>query len=93
VFGSFANDETKRLAQGYKSRRLPYSIQRVARRKLAQIQAVEHLYELAIPPGNKLEKLRGPRAGQYSIRINDQWRICFNWKEHWAYDIEIVDYH
>ena len=93
MFGTFANDETKRLAQGYKSRRLPPSIQRVAQRKLAQIQAVEHLHELAIPPGNNLEKLRGRRAGQYSIRINDQWRICFNWKEDRAYDIEIIDYH
>jgi proteic killer suppression protein len=94
VFGSFADDDTKNLALcGQISRRLPFNIQRVAQRKLAQIQAVTHLHELAIPPGNKLEKLRGPRAGQYSIRINVQWRICFSWKEHRAYDIEIVDYH
>ena len=68
-------------------------IERVARRKLEQLNAATRLDELRVPPGNRLEALRGDRAGQHSIRINDQWRVCFVWSEGDAYDVEIVDYH
>ena len=68
-------------------------IERVARRKLLQLHAVIRLRDLAAPPGNRLEVLRGKRAGQHSIRINDQWRVCFRWRDGDAYDVEIVDYH
>ena len=68
-------------------------IQRVAFRKLAILDAADVLPDLRVPPGNRLEKLAGRRAGQYSIRINDQWRICFVWRRGDAYDVEIVDYH
>lgn len=69
------------------------NIERVARRKLLQLHAVVSLSDLRIPPGNMLESLRGKRKGQYSIRINSQWRICFIWQEDGAYEVEIVDYH
>jgi proteic killer suppression protein len=62
-------------------------------RKLVAVDAADALNDLRIPPGNRLEKLRGSRAGQYSIRVNDQWRVCFHWKDGNAYDVEIVDYH
>ena len=75
------------------SRRLPHDVQRVARRKLEILDAAETLEDLRIPPANRLEKLHGKRAGQHSIRINDQWRPCFVWRETNAYDVEIVDYH
>ena len=68
-------------------------MQRVARRKLVQLDASEQLDDLRIPPENRLEKLRGDRAGYYSIRINDQWRICFRWRNGDAFDVAIVDYH
>jgi len=68
-------------------------MERLARRKLLYLHAAQRLEDLKIPPGNRLEQLRGNRAGQYSIRINDQWRICFSWKDNRAYEIEIVDYH
>ncbi|HEU5298760.1 MAG TPA: type II toxin-antitoxin system RelE/ParE family toxin, partial [bacterium] len=68
-------------------------VQRTARRKLAMIDAAETLQDLRVPPGNRLEKLTGDREGQYSIRINDQWRICFRWEGNNAYDVEITDYH
>ena len=71
----------------------PRNLWRIVRRKLDQINRVRELRELAIPPGNRLESLRGDRAGQYSIRINDQFRICFRWEEGDAYEIEITDYH
>lgn len=71
----------------------PSGLWAVARRKLTQINQVRELTELAVPPGNRLERLRGDRAGQYSIRINDQYRVCFRWKEGYADDIEITDYH
>ena len=71
----------------------PRNLWRIARRKLDQINRVRELRELAIPPGNRLESLQGDRAGQYSIRINDQFRICFRWEEGDAYEIEITDYH
>lgn len=78
-------------------RRLPSrrfrTIERVALRKLVQLHAAHELRDLAAPPGNRLEALHGKRKGQHSIRINDQWRICFRWKDGNAYDVEIVDYH
>jgi len=76
-----------------RSRKLPQNIQRVARRKLRQINNAETLNDLRIPPANRLELLKGNRAGQYSIRINDQWRICFVWQNSNAYEIAITDYH
>jgi len=75
------------------SPKLPAAIQRTARRKLIYLDDAEDLHDLMAPPGNRLEKLKGKRAGQYSIRINDQWRICFEWAENKAVNVEIVDYH
>ena len=89
---SFACAETENIFQGWRSRRLPADIQRTARRKLLQLQAATQLQEMTVPPGNRLEALKGGRAGQHSIRINDQWRICFRW-ESGAHEVEIVDYH
>lgn len=89
----FASKETKKLFQREASRALPTDIQRKARLKLEILDAVEKLDDLRVPPGNRLEKLSGNREGQYSIRINQQWRICFQWKNGDCYDVEIVDYH
>ena len=89
---SFADSETERLYLRFHSRRYA-AIERVAFRKLRQMDTVERIEELAEPPGNCLEKLRGDRAGQWSIRINDQWRICFEWRNGDAWKVEIVDYH
>ena len=90
---SFACPETERLFADEASRRLPTQIQRVARRKLLLLQQARRLDDLRAPPGNRLEALKGDRAGQHSIRINDQWRICFRWQGADAFDVEIVDYH
>ena len=90
---SFADPETERIFQGQVSRRLPVGIQRTARRKLLYLDDADDLRDLRAPPGNRLEKLRGDRAGQYSIRINDQWRVCFGWTGDRATDVGIVDYH
>lgn len=90
---SFASRETERIFNGQVSKKLPRDIQRTARRKLLYLQDATDLRDLLAPPGNRLEKLRGDREGQYSIRINDQWRICFRWQEDRALDVEIVDYH
>jgi len=90
---TFACKETKRLFERQFSHKLPQSIQRVARRKLEILDAAEVLRDLRIPPSNRLEKLSGNRKGQYSIRINDQWRICFEWRSGDAYNVEITDYH
>ena len=90
---SFASDETKKIFLGKASTKLPKDIQRTARRKLIYLDDAEDLQDLLAPPGNRLEKLKGKRAGQYSIRINDQWRICLNWMENKARNVEIVDYH
>jgi len=90
---SFASKETEKLFRRQFSRKLPQNIQRVARRKLEILDAAEALQDLRIPPSNRLEKLSGDKKGQYSIRINDQWRICFEWREDDAFDVEIVDYH
>jgi len=93
VILSFANDETKEIYLGQISNKLPKDIQRTARRKLIYLDDAEDLQDLLAPPGNRLEKLKGDRAGQYSIRINDQWRICFDWTDDKASNAEIVDYH
>jgi proteic killer suppression protein len=90
---SFADPEAERIFHGAVSRRLPSTIQKTARRKLLYLHNAQHLRDLLAPPGNRLEELRGDRAGQYSIRINDQWRICFRWVEGNARDVEITDYH
>jgi proteic killer suppression protein len=90
---SFEDRETERVFERRFSRRLPESIQRVAQRKLLILDAAETLQDLRVPPSNRLEKLSGDRQGQYSIRINDQWRICFVWHTGDAYSVEIVDYH
>lgn len=89
----FADRDTERLFQREPVRRLPTSLHRVMLRKLVQLDAAVALEELRIPPGNHLEKLRGDRDGQHSIRVNDQWRICFRWREGHAFDVAIVDYH
>ena len=89
----FANKETENLFRRRLSRKLPQDIQRTARMKLEILDAGEVLEDLTIPPGNWLEKLSGDRKGQYSIRINDQWRICFVWRNGDAFEVEIVDYH
>ena len=90
---SFASRVTERLFQRERVRGLPPNLLRVALRKLVQLDAATALDDLRVPPGNRLEKLRGDRAGQHSIRINDQWRICFRWRDGDAFDVEIVDYH
>ena len=90
---SFADSETERIFRGEVSRRLPPTIQKAARRKLLYLHSAQHLRDLFAPPGNRLEELRGDRAGQYSIRVNDQWRICFRRANGDARDVEITDYH
>jgi len=90
---SFASKETERLFRRQFSRKLPHDIQRRARVKLEIIDAADRLEDLRIPPSNHLEKLSGQRQGQHSIRINNQWRICFRWRNGDAYDVETVDYH
>ena len=90
---SFASDETQKIFLGQISRKFPKDIQRSARRKLIYLDDAEDLQDLLAPPGNRLEKLKGDRAGQHSIRINDQWRICFTWSDNKAKNVEIVDYH
>jgi proteic killer suppression protein len=90
---SFASDETEKIFRGQVSKKFPKDIQRTARRKLVYLDDAEDLRDLLAPPGNRLEKLKGHRAGQHSIRINDQWRICFKWSSNKAKDVEIVDYH
>lgn len=92
VILSFADAETQALAEGNPVRRFA-SFERVARRKLRQLEIAGRLDDLRIPPGNHLEKLRGDREGQMSIRINDKWRLCFTWTTSGARDVEIVDYH
>jgi toxin HigB-1 len=89
---SFTCPDTERLFQSLAVPRFK-NVERIARRKLLQLHAATELASLRIPPGNRLEPLRGNRQGQYSIRVNDQWRICFQWREDGAYGVEIVDYH
>ena len=90
---TFANKPTAAVFLGHPVLKLPREIQQTARRKLKQIDAVTVIDSLRIPPGNRLEPLKGNRAGQWSIRINDQWRICFRWEGGDAFDVEIADYH
>jgi proteic killer suppression protein len=90
---SFADRETESIWSGRRSRRLPIEIQAIALRKLRLINAANNLNDLRIPPGNRLEMLKGNRSGQHSIRINDQWRICFIWQEGEVHNVEIADYH
>jgi toxin HigB-1 len=92
MINSFTCDETEAL---FNSRNVPRfkNIERVARRKLLQLHAAVSLNNLKIPPGNHLEALKNDRLGQHSIRINDQWRLCFVWRDDGAHDVEIVDYH
>ena len=90
---SFKCMETQRIWNGLRSNSLPGDIQNRCLRKLRQLDTSENLDDLRNPPGNRLEKLAGDRAGQMSIRINDQWRICFAWKDGEAHRVEIVDYH
>ncbi|MFZ0199190.1 MAG: type II toxin-antitoxin system RelE/ParE family toxin [Candidatus Sulfotelmatobacter sp.] len=92
VIKSFRCAETERLHLRQRIRRF-HGIERVARRKLRQLDSATELRDLAAPPGNRLEELRGDRIGQHSIRINDQWRICFVWSDGNAHNVEIVDYH
>jgi len=90
---SFATRETLRLWEDGYSRRLPGEIQASAMRKLRSLDAAEQVDDLRMPPGNRLEALKGDREGQHSIRVNQQWRICFRWADGHAYDVEICDYH
>jgi proteic killer suppression protein len=93
VIASFRDAGTERLWRSGTSRRLPADLQRRAFRKLAILNAAVALDNLKVPPGNRLEALHGERAGQHSIRINDQYRVCFVWRDGNAFDVEIVDYH
>ena len=90
---NFADKETERIWAGEVSRRLPVEIQSIARRKLRMINNARRLDDLRIPPANRLEALKGRKKGQHSIRINDQWRICFRWNESGVANVGIVDYH
>lgn len=97
MIASFANEATEDIFDGRSTRRArgicPPKLWAVARRKLTQINRVTELQELAVPPGNRLEKLHGDREGQYSIRINEQYRVCFRWEDGDAHNVEITDYH
>jgi len=90
---TFRSREAERVWQGLVSRHLPRDIQQIARRKLRMLNNAAALSDLRVLPGNRLERLKGERRGQHSIRINDQWRVCFEWREGDAYEVEIVDYH
>ena len=90
---SFGNEETRLIYSLRRSRKLPSDIQQVALRKLRMINNATSLNDLRVPPANRFEKLTGDRTGQYSVRINDQWRICFSWEGTDAYEVEITDYH
>ena len=89
---SYADRDTQSLSMGHRVERFK-SFEQVARRKLRQLEVANTIWDLRVPPGNRLEKLKGSREGQMSIRINDQWRICFHWTSAGAADVEIVDYH
>jgi len=93
VIKSFADRDTERIFRGQRARRLLITIRKRAERKLLVLNAAENIQVLRVPPGNRLERLKGKRSGQYSIRINDQWRVCFVWRGGHAYKVEITDYH
>jgi toxin HigB-1 len=90
---SFKCSETERISKGFSSLKFPLNIQKKALDRLLQIKSASSTTDLKVPPGNRLEKLKGKRKNQFSIRINDQWRICFKWEGSEAIDVEIVDYH
>ena len=90
---SFRDKGTEKVFLRERSLKLPLEIQRVAQRKLLMLEAAESVEDLRIPPANRLEKLAGDRKGEYSIRINDQWRVCFRWRGGDAHDVQITDYH
>ena len=90
---SFRDKETERIWRRQRVRQLDDGTQRITLRKLLILDAAEVLGDLKVPPGNRLEKLKGDRAGSYSIRVNQQWRICFNWSDTGAEDVELIDYH
>ncbi|EPG72769.1 plasmid maintenance system killer protein [Leptospira fainei serovar Hurstbridge str. BUT 6] len=93
MINSFKSKETEKIWNQEFSKKLPNQIQFIAYRKLVMIARSKQIEDLKIPPSNHLERLSGGRGGQYSIRINNQWRICFKWKDGNAFDVEIVDYH
>jgi proteic killer suppression protein len=93
VIKSFKDNETEKVYLRLYSKQLPREAQPAALRKLRMLNNAQGLLDLRSPPGNRLERLRGDRAGQYSIRINDQWRICFDWRDGDAFEVEIADYH
>ena len=90
---SFKSRVAEEIWWGATVRRLSVDVQRLARRKLRMLNNAQNLSDLRLPPGNRLELLKGDRAGTYSIRVNDQWRVCFAWRDGDAFDVEIVDYH
>jgi len=90
---SFRDKETEKIFNRYFTGKLPKTIQNNARKKLVMLDSVTEMGDLRVPPGNRLEALKGDRKGQHSIRVNDQWRICFKWKDGNSYDVEITDYH
>jgi proteic killer suppression protein len=90
---TFRDAETERLWKQERCRRIPASLHKAVLRKLQMLNAAGVLDDLAVPPGNRLERLKGSREGQHSIRVNDQYRVCFNWREGNAYEVEITDYH
>jgi proteic killer suppression protein len=93
VIKSFRDKESRRLFERERISQWSTEIQRAALRKLLILDAAEEIADLRLPPGNRLEKLSGDRAGSYSIRINDQWRVCFEWRDGDAYEVEVTDYH
>jgi proteic killer suppression protein len=90
---SFKDKEAERIFRRQRSRKLPPDLQQIALRKLRMLNRAVTINDLRVPPANRLEKLKGDRGGQYSIRINDRWRICFEWRDGDVYQVEIVDYH
>jgi toxin HigB-1 len=93
VIRSFRDPETRKIFRREGSRRFSREVQKMALRKLTMLDAAESLRDLRVPPGNRLEKLAGRRTGQHSIRVNDQWRVCFGWRDGDAFEVEITDYH
>jgi len=93
VIESFKDKDTEHIWMQLPIRKLPFSAQRLALRKMFMLSRASSVRDLQIPPGNRLEQLKGSRAGQYSVRINERWRLCFKWENGNAYEVEIVDYH
>jgi toxin HigB-1 len=93
VIKGFRDADTERLWKEERTRRIPADLRKPGLRKLQMLNAATALTDLLVPPGNRLERLRGDRKGQYSIRINDQYRVCFEWRESNAFNVEIMDYH